>query len=294
MKGKANLVSDCALAGLIISAIFSSSAQAVEASPGHLIVIGGGEVPSSIMERFVDLAGGAGKARIAVIPMASAEPAESGAAQVEAFKKLGVRDATALLIPRERSSDEGVLGELDRVTGVFFTGGDQSRLATNVVGTLAHRKLHELYQRGAVIGGTSAGAAIMSTVMITGDQRLHPEAQDGFATIEKGNAVTAVGLGLITNAIIDQHFIARKRQNRLFGLVLENPTLLGIGIDERTAIVARPDGVLEVIGEGQVMIFDARGIAPVKADLKGRLAARNVRAHLLTAGERFDLASPKN
>ena len=253
---------------------------------GHLVIIGGGEVPTAVLKEFINLAGGPEKARILVIPMASAEPEESAKAQVETFKTLGVQDVKGLLVRRE--AGEAILKEIDGATGIYFTGGDQARLATNLVGTPAQEKLLQIYRRGGVIGGTSAGAAIMSKVMITGEQKLHPDAKDGFNTIEKSNVITREGLGFVTNAIIDQHFIARKRQNRLIGLALENPTLLGIGIDERTAVVLRPDGMLEVIGEGAVMIFDARAATGVRTAANGNLSGRNVITHLLTAGDRFD------
>lgn len=249
---------------------------------GHLVIIGGGEVPTAVLKEFINLAGGPEKARILVIPMASAEPEESAKAQVETFKTLGVQDVKGLLVRRE--AGEAILKAIDGATGIYFTGGDQARLATNLVGTPAQEKLLQIYRRGGVIGGTSAGAAIMSKVMITGEQNLHPDAKDGFNTIEKSNVITREGLGFVTNAIIDQHFIARKRQNRLIGLALENPTLLGIGIDERTAVVLRPDGMLDVIGEGAVMIFDARAATGVRTAANGNLAGRNV----ITAGDRFD------
>jgi len=253
---------------------------------GHLVIIGGGEVPTAVLKEFINLAGGPEKARILVIPMASAEPEESAKAQVETFKTLGVQDVKGLLVRRE--AGEAILKAIDGATGIYFTGGDQARLATNLVGTPAQEKLLQIYRRGGVIGGTSAGAAIMSKVMITGEQKLHPDTKDGFNTIEKSNVITREGLGFVTNAIIDQHFIARKRQNRLIGLALENPTLLGIGIDERTAVVLRPDGMLDVIGEGAVMIFDARAATGVRTAANGNLAGRNVITHLLTAGDRFD------
>jgi cyanophycinase len=162
--------------------------------------------------------------------MASVEPIEAGASMVERLKNEGgIHEAKSLLIPRNKAGDQEILAELDNATGIFFTGGDQVRLATNLVGTATQEKLHELYRKGAVIGGTSAGAAIMSRVMITGEQRKQPGAENLFTTIQKGDVITATGLGFVTNAIIDQHFLARKRQNRLCELVLERPELIGIG-----------------------------------------------------------------
>ena|ERR1044071_7636854 len=264
--------------------------SALERIRGHLVIIGGGEVPQSVLKEFVHLAGGTDNARIMVIPNASAEPDVSGKTQAETFRAIGAQDVRVLLVRREEADRQEILSALDRATGIYFTGGDQSRLATNLVGTAVQQKLLQLYQSGGVIGGTSAGAAIMSKVMITGEQRLHPDAKDGFTTIEHGNVVTREGLGFITSAIIDQHFVARKRQNRLISLLLENPALLGVGIDERTAVIVRPDGKFDVIGEGTVMILDARAATNVRVAANGNLAGRNVITHLLTSGDQFDPA----
>ena len=152
-----------------------------------------------------------------------------------------------------------------------------------------HQKLKDLYARGAVIGGTSAGAAIMSQVMITGEELLNDDKANAFKFIKKGNIETAVGLGFLTNAIIDQHFIKRKRLNRLFSVVLEHPQLLGIGIDESTAIIVNPDEMFEVLGESAVMVIDPRSATRIRADHSGNLSARDIKTHLLMAGDRFDM-----
>ena len=263
---------------------------AVAATKGHLVIIGGGNVPRPVLQQFIDLAGGATKAHIRVLPMACSDPAGSGESQVKEFESLGVTDVSALIINRERAAAPELLAELDKATGIFFTGGDQSRLATNLVDTPAQVRLIERYHQGAVIGGTSAGAAIMSALMITGEQRLKPESADGFTSIQRDNVSTRAGLGFVTNAVIDQHFIARKRQNRLIGLVAEHPELLGVGIDESTALIVLPQGIFEVLGERSVMIFDARTAGPVKADAGENLSIRGVITHLLTNGDRFDPA----
>jgi cyanophycinase len=142
--------------------------------------------------------------------------------------------------------------------------------------------------RGAVIGGTSAGAAIMSRVMITGDQRGEPDRKADFAVVRRGATLTSTGLGLVTNAIVDQHFIARRRQNRLVGVTLEHPELIGVGIDEATALVVLPDGSWEVEGDGSVMVFDARGVKVRQEGPHANLGANGVGFHLLLPGDRWD------
>jgi cyanophycinase len=149
--------------------------------------------------------------------------------------------------------------------------------------------LHELFRRGGVLGGTSAGAAVMAETMITGEEHGIPTEEERFRSIQRNQIETAHGFGFITNAIIDQHFITRKRLNRLFSVVLENPKSLGIGIDEATAIVVGPEQEFEVVGERNVMVIDARHASEIRANPNRRLSAADLRVHILTAGDRFDL-----
>ena len=178
--------------------------------------------------------------------------------QVAEFSEIGAR-AEWIQFTREQALDPASSARLDSATGIFFTGGDQVRVTRAVLGTPLYRKLHELHRRGVVIGGTSAGAAIMSTIMLTGDERLNRDSTNAFVFIKPGNVVTVEGLGFLNTVIVDQHFIRRKRLNRLLSVVLENPAMLGIGIDESTAIVVEPDSTFRVIGDRSVMIFDAGG-----------------------------------
>jgi cyanophycinase len=156
-------------------------------------------------------------------------------------------------------------------------------------GTPVHRALVELYEKGCVMAGTSAGAAVMSEVMITGDEHRRVKEGHEFETLEAGNIVTEEGLGFVRTAVIDQHFVTRKRLNRLISVIAERPQLLGIGIDEETAIVVSPDEKFEVVGNKQVVIFDAARasmtITPAKA-----IGFRGLVMHVLLAGDVFDLA----
>jgi cyanophycinase len=127
----------------------------------------------------------------------------------------------------------------------------------------------------------------MSEVMITGDEKRTADEDLNWQTVEADNVVHVRGFGFIKNAIIDQHFLARRRQNRLISLVLENPTLLGAGIDESTAILVRPDGKWEVLGESQVYVVDARKAAVAKAS-SNKLGAHGLSLHLLLPGDVFD------
>jgi cyanophycinase len=260
---------------------------------GHLVIIGGGERTDEIMKTFVDLAGGPGKARIIVIPLASSTPQETGADYVKEFHGLGVTDVQALIPTRADAMTEATCATLDGITGVFFSGGDQVFITRVIVGTPLQKRLHALYREGAVIGGTSAGAAIMSKVMITGDELINKDSSNIFHAIMKGNVQTIEGMGFLDKVIIDQHFVKRKRLNRLYSVVLENPSLPGVGIDESTAIIVGPGGTARVMGEGTVVVLDPRGVRDIHADGHGNLAARNVVTSIFSAGEVFDLRTLK-
>jgi len=275
---------------MILSAAFGE--EGAPASPaaakGHLFIIGGGDLPEAMMKRFVDLASGFGSGKIVIFTMASSVPNEVGPSLVEEFKKLGARQAEFHHLTREQALAPEAVRLLDEVGGVYFSGGDQAKHTAVLLDTPLHRRLLELYVQGAVMGGTSAGAAVMSQVMITGEERRKPEEGHEFETIETRNVMTSPGLGFLTTAIIDQHFVRRTRHNRLISLLAEHPRLLGIGIDEATAILVNPDQTFEVLGSGSVLVYDpasARfGVNPDKT-----FSAVGIVLHILTAGRKYDL-----
>jgi cyanophycinase len=269
-----------------------SGAPALAGPKGYLFIIGGGDRPESMMRRFVDLARGFGSGRIVVFPMASSEPKETGDALVEEFRKLGAPDVVNCVLSREQALAEDSARVLDGAGGVFFSGGDQSRQMAVLLHTPIHRRLLALYESGCVLGGTSAGAAVMSEVMITGDERRKAEEGREFSTIEADNIVTTEGLGFLKAAVIDQHFVARRRLNRLISLIAEKPALLGIGIDESTAIIVEPGRVFEVIGASNVIVLDASR-AKVSAAPDRRLGFTGILLYSLLPGDRFDLAARK-
>jgi cyanophycinase len=277
---------------LLAASIMNGTATAASSvARGHLFIIGGGRQPVALTKRFIELAGGPSRARIIVLPMASEDPGSSGTNQVVEFKSHGVEQAESVVFTRADATNLSSAAHLDGATGIFFTGGDQSRLAAVLVNSPVLERLKELYAHGAVIGGTSAGAAVMSQVMITGEELLNDDKTNAFKFIRQNNIETAVGFGFLTHAVIDQHFIKRKRLNRLFSVVLEHPTLIGIGIDESTAIIVNPDETFEVLGESAVMVIDPRMSSNIRTDLRGNLSARDIKTHILVAGERFDLTS---
>jgi cyanophycinase len=242
-----------------------------------------------MMRRFVELAGGAGRARIAVVPMASSEAEATGTAVAAELDSLGAK-SFVFLVDRVQADSAAVAGRLDSATGIWFTGGDQALLTDAIGGTASLRVMHRRYRDGAVIGGTSAGAAIMSDSMITGNQTPPGDTLgyygDEFPAIARRRVQVVAGLGFLPEAIVDQHFIRRERHNRLLSAVLERPSLIGVGIDESTALEVRPDGSWRVLGESAVVIYDAR-----RARLSGRaasvLGATDLRVHVLPPGGAF-------
>ena len=261
---------------------------AAAAPKGRLFIIGGGDRDAEMTKQFIALSERVNTGRILVLPMAGATPAESGADMVKELKGLGSKKVEFRILTREQAEKPDAAAILDGVGGVYFTGGDQARVTKALLGTPVHRKLLEIYEQGAVIGGTSAGAAIMSEIMITGDEVRKPESGHEFETIEAGNVITTPGLGFIKSAVIDQHFATRKRHNRLISVLAEHPALLGIGIDESTAIIVGPDETFEVIGENNVLVYDpARAKFVIRPNKAIGVAAMTL--HVLLPGAVFDL-----
>jgi cyanophycinase len=242
------------------------------------------------MRRYVGLAKRNGPAKIVIFTMASSVPLETGPGLVAEFKGYGVEDAAYFHLTREEALDTANLKILDGVTGVWFSGGDQAKQTAVLLGTPLHARMLELYADGCLLGGTSAGAAVMSEFMITGDERRTENKEGTWEVIIADNILHSEGFGFVRNAVIDQHFVTRRRHNRLISVVLEHPALVGVGIEESTAVLVRPDGKYEVLGEGQVIIYDARGAKTAKSP-DGHLGGHGLTMHVLLPGDVYDLAS---
>jgi cyanophycinase len=266
--------------------------HAAAAPAGHLLIVGGGPLPPAVLARFVELAGGPGKARIVLFPMASSDP-EAGVELSGDFRKMGAQ-AERIVLNHAAADTAEAAARLDGVTGIWFGGGDQALLTKALGGTKTEAAIHERYRAGAVVGGTSAGAAVMSTPMLTGDEK-HPGgarppakgSSDAYMTIARDNVVTEPGFGLLPGAIVDQHFVRRRRNNRLFSLVLEHPALVGVGIDESTAVEVEPNGTWRILGASVAVVYDARKAAITAPDAEP-LGASGVRIDVLPAGSRYD------
>jgi len=213
----------------------------------HLVIVGGGNHPKAGVEKIY-LWAGEKEARILVIPWATSEPDENFVEFSRDFQELPVASLQrAPLAPLDASSRALFLRQLEQATGVWFSGGDQVKIMDVLRDAELLQALRSKFAHGAVFSGTSAGCAIMSLRMLTGE---------GDVTLLDGRQIELrEGLGLLpANLIVDQHFLKRQRENRLFGLILENPDALGVGIDESTALVVSNGDQAEVVGESQVML----------------------------------------
>jgi cyanophycinase len=222
------------------------------AAQERLVVVGGGKRPQAAMSKFVEWAG-RDRANILVIPWATSEPEASFEYLKKDLAAFGPRSVVlAPVAPMTEEKKDAFLAQLRNATGVFFTGGDQVKIMDVLKDESLLRALREHYRKGNVFGGTSAGAAIMSTQMITGE--------GDFTVIDGKMVQTSGGLGLLPeDVIVDQHFIKRQRQNRLFGLILQNPRKFGIGIDEDTALLVTDNRYGQIVGDRQVMTVVPRG-----------------------------------
>ena len=253
---------------------------------GSVIIIGGAEDKVRdrvILNRFVTLAGGP-DATIVVISTASSLGAEAGARYKAVFGELGVNRVRPLhAVTRPQANDESAALLLRDATGVFLTGGNQLRLASTIGGTRLADAILERFRHGAVVAGTSAGASALSSHMIAFGA--------SGATPKQRMAQISAGLGLIPGVIVDQHFQQRNRLGRLLSLIAQNPSLLGIGVDEDTAGVVGPDHQLEVIGRGSITVVDGAGSETDAWEVKGHrpLMISGVVLHSLPTGYRFDL-----
>ena len=243
------------------------------AQAGALIVVGGGGTGPEIVSTALTLAGGK-DAIVAVLPQSSAEP-DAGRDSAKMWRDAGAREAAVLSF-----ADPGAAAALRRATLIWMPGGDQNRFMKAIDGTGLADVIRERHRAGVTVGGTSAGAAVIADAMFTGDADLK--------SLTAGATVIAKGLGLWPEVLIDQHFLKRQRDNRLISAVLDRPSLVGVGIDEGTAVVVR-QGSFDVIGKSSVVVIDAREAVVDKAAPGALVSARGVKMAVLHAGQSFSL-----
>ena len=253
---------------------------------GPVMVIGGAEDKLGervILSRFVELAGG-DQAQIVVISTASS----LGDAATDLYRhllgRIGARTITGLCPEtREEANDPQAVAALTSATGIFMTGGNQLRLSSIIGGTALGAAILDAHGRGVVVAGTSAGASAVATHMMAFGS--------SGATPKHRMAHVSVGLGLLVNVVVDQHFEQRTRLGRLLAVVAQSPSLIGLGLDEDTAAVIDGNDILEVIGRGSVTIVDGSDVITDAFRTTGHkpMMVSNARLHSLPAGYRFDL-----
>lgn len=251
----------------------ASFAQTKGPAKGALLIVGGGAMGPELWQKFIAMAGGE-NARIVVIPTADEDAGIASDRTSEQLKRMGVKEVTVLHTRSPKEADtEAFVAPLKSATGVWLGGGRQWRLADSYLNTRTHQELNGVLERGGIIGGSSAGATIQGSFLVRGDT--------------KGNELMEgdhlVGFGFLKNAAIDQHVLRRNRQFDLIPLIDRHPELLGIGIDEATAILVQNDQ-FEVLGATYVAVHvrSETASSPNNATQKGKF-------YFLGRGQRFDL-----
>jgi cyanophycinase len=259
---------------LVLVCLLCLAPVALSASSGALVVVGGGDTGPEIVRKALELSGGT-SAVVAVLPQSSAEP-DAGQSSVEMWLKAGAKEASIV-----RFEDRAAAAAaLRRATLIWIPGGDQNRFMKAIDGTGLDDVIRERHRAGVTVGGTSAGAAVIADAMFTGDADLK--------SLTAGSTVIASGLGLWPEALIDQHFLKRQRDNRLISAVFDRPGLIGVGIDEGTAVVVQGSS-LDVVGASSVVVIDARSARIDKASAGQLISGTGVRLSVLHAGQRYSL-----
>lgn len=264
--------------------------MAVSETKGQLVIIGGAEDKEGdcqILREFVRCAGGT-KAKIVIMTAATELPREVGENYIRVFERLGAEEVRIVdTESREDGSSSTALKAIDKATGIFFTGGDQARITSILKDTEIDQAIHRRHAEGVVIGGTSAGAAVMPDVMIVeGDSETNPRVE----IVNMGP-----GMGFLPGVVIDQHFSQRGRLGRLISALLIEPAVLGFGIDENTAMIVT-DNQFEVVGQGCITVVDESEAIHSNVDtiLKDEpLAICGAKLHILPHGYKFDLKTRK-
>lgn len=253
---------------------------------GQLIIIGGHEDKDGDKLILRYLAQEVGSGKLVVATIASDDPAERWQTYEPLFRRLGMRHVHHLEVEsREDAKSDRVKRVLSGANAVFFTGGDQLKITATIGDTPVYERIREIFDAGGIIAGTSAGASVMcETMLVSGP---------GDASHRIGASLhMAPGFGLLHDCVVDQHFAERGRMGRLVAAVAQNPRILGIGIDENTAVIVRNHTRLRVLGEGAVYIVDGSGVSYTNLTDAGQdrtLSVFHLTVHLLSQGDTFDL-----
>ncbi len=253
---------------------------------GKLVIIGGGSRPEAMVQRIIKEAQLDKSGYGIILPMSSAEPDSAVYYAKKQFVEAGLTNIVGLQIYKDENVSKSKLDSIKNAKMIYISGGDQNRFMDIVGGTAAEDAIHNAFSKGSLIAGTSAGAAVMSKMMITGNELKHPDYSSTFRNIEAENIEIKTGLGMLSGVIIDQHFVKRSRYNRLISAIIEHPELMGIGIDESTAILVKGN-TAEVLGDAQVIVL--KNPTKSKNENNGKLGARNLELDIYLPGETFTI-----
>jgi len=258
------------------------SCQDKTVKEGKLFILGGGNLSSSIIDKIIEESGLAIGGYGVILPMSSIEPDTAIFYTTAYFTEKGLSNVCGLYFEKGKTYSKARIDSIRNASMVFISGGDQSRFMDAIEGTLIKAAIHEVYEKGNVVCGTSAGAALMSKTMITGNELKHPENDGVFNTMEAKNVETIEGLGMLEKVIIDQHFIIRKRLNRSVCACIENPDCMVVGIDEPAGIFV--EGNTATVLDSQVVVLQNPSDTKTK---NGLLGARKIQMDVYLPGESF-------
>ncbi|MEO5978854.1 MAG: cyanophycinase [Chryseolinea sp.] len=266
---------------LFLSIVVTSLAQ--KTSKGKLFIIGGGSRSDAMVDRIITESGLQNGGYGVILPMSSSDDSSAYWAN-EPFINKGIQNIYGLNFVKEEILDDAKVDSVRNAKFIYITGGDQNRFMDVVAGTAIEKAIHDAFHKGALVSGTSAGAAVMSKLMITGNELKYPES--ALKNIEENNIEIKTGLGLIHGSIIDQHFVKRSRYNRLISVIIEHPDQKGIAIDEATAILVKGREA-EVVGDSQVIVIENPKRSKVVRS--GKLGASGLTMDIYLAGDRFKI-----
>jgi cyanophycinase len=270
---------------ILLISIFLSLSANLPAKKGTLFIIGGGKVNASMRDQMLKASGLDKGGYMVILPMSSEEEPLVNAEEISSV--LNTVPSLKIYTYNIQKGDYVSPQRLDSIRNaclIFISGGDQVRFLEVTKGTGINEAIHDAYNKGSLIAGTSAGASLMSKIMVTGNAIKHPD--DNFTCIEAGNVETIEGLGFLENVTIDQHFVVRKRYNRMLSYGLENPHHMSIGIDEATAIFVNGKKAT-VFGISQVIVLRNKGAKIFNRN--GLLSANGLKLDIYLAGDTFTI-----
>lgn len=262
--------------------VISDQSSGPNPAKGSLFIIGGGELTDSLMYSMVKLSGCDTGGIALILPMSSIEPDSSYLYMLDKIGHLCFNKPQMLMLDSSNTYEAGIADRIAGASLIYLSGGDQNRFMERIQGSIVAEEIRKAYRNGAMIAGTSAGAALMSKYMITGDQKLVPEYEGTYSILNADNAIFSEGLAFLESVIIDQHFVARSRYNRLITALYEKPGLLGMGIDESTAAYVKGDS-LKVYGDSQVLLMEALKSMESK---EGKIASDSLLIRIFAPGQR--------